>query len=155
MPYKFFKNVRRVDADTFNIYEGDNTIALQVDTATANTTKLLGQTATTKILMIYPNQTDTLPYLKMLGTGNVTIAVPNAGSFEIINSGTSALTIGGYDGTDVKIIGAIADKNIAITPSGTGKLKFGSYSAGAAADSTGYISILDSAGNARKLMVQA
>ena len=36
-----------------------------------------------------------------------------------------------------------------------GAVQFGTYTAGVAADSTGYISITDSNGTARKLMVQA
>lgn len=48
-----------------------------------------------------------------------------------------------HDGTDGAIL------------VGTGVIKFGTYTAGAAGDSTGYITIKDAAGNTRKLMVQA
>ncbi len=41
-----------------------------------------------------------------------------------------------------------------LSPAG-GEVKFGTYTAGAATDSTGYITIIDAAGNIRKLMVQA
>lgn len=47
------------------------------------------------------------------------------------------------------------DLDILLTPAGTGNVKFGAYTAGAATDSTGYITIKDAAGNLRKLMVQA
>lgn len=41
-----------------------------------------------------------------------------------------------------------------LNPAG-GEIKFGTYTAGAATDSTGYITIVDSGGTTRKLMVQA
>jgi len=51
--------------------------------------------------------------------------------------------------------GSDADIDLALSPKGAGNLKFGTYTAGAAADSTGYITVKDAAGNVRKLMVQA
>ena len=50
-----------------------------------------------------------------------------------------------------------SDTNIDMifTPKGTGTLRFGTYTAGAATDSTGYITVKDSGGTTRKLMVQA
>ena len=50
-----------------------------------------------------------------------------------------------------------SDTNIdmTFTPKGTGNLRFGTYTAGAATDSTGHITVKDSGGTARKLMVQA
>jgi len=50
-----------------------------------------------------------------------------------------------------------SDTNIDLifTPKGTGNMRFGTYTAGAATDSTGYITVKDSGGTTRKLMVQA
>lgn len=50
-----------------------------------------------------------------------------------------------------------SDTNIdmTFTPKGTGNVRFGTYTAGAATDSTGYITVKDSGGTTRKLMVQA
>lgn len=51
--------------------------------------------------------------------------------------------------------GASTDIDLAFTPKGTGTMRFGTYTAGAATDSTGYITVKDSGGTTRKLMVQA
>ena len=51
--------------------------------------------------------------------------------------------------------GSSTDIDLAFTPKGTGTMRFGTYTVGAATDSTGYITIKDSGGTTRKLMVQA
>ena len=51
--------------------------------------------------------------------------------------------------------GSDTNIDLAFTPKGTGTMRFGTYTAGAATDSTGYITIKDSGGTTRKLMVQA
>jgi len=51
--------------------------------------------------------------------------------------------------------GSGTDIDLAFTPKGTGTMRFGTYTVGAATDSTGYITIKDSGGTTRKLMVQA
>ena len=51
--------------------------------------------------------------------------------------------------------GTATDVDTLIDPRGAGLLKVGSYTAGAATDSTGYITIKDAGGTSRKLMVQA
>ncbi len=51
--------------------------------------------------------------------------------------------------------GSDTNIDLAFTPKGTGLVRLGTYTAGAATDSTGYISIKDSGGTTRKLMVQA
>lgn len=48
-----------------------------------------------------------------------------------------------------------ANVDLKLVPKGTGNIRFGTYAAGAATDSTGYITIKDAGGTARKLMVQA
>lgn len=51
--------------------------------------------------------------------------------------------------------GSGTDIDLAFTPKGTGTMRFGTYTAGAATDSTGYITVKDSGGTTRRLMVQA
>lgn len=51
--------------------------------------------------------------------------------------------------------GSDTNIDLSFTPKGTGGVRFGTYTAGAATDSTGYITIKDSGGTTRKLMVQA
>ena len=51
--------------------------------------------------------------------------------------------------------GTATDVDALIDPRGAGLLKVGTYTAGAATDSTGYITIKDAGGTSRKLMVQA
>lgn len=53
----YFLDVRRVDADTENIYQ-NNLQALRIDTGTANTTTLAGQGLTNKILKLQCNSAD-------------------------------------------------------------------------------------------------
>lgn len=107
---------------------------------------------TTDDLFLYANLVDTTPYIKLLGTSS--ISVRPASVLQIGNSGQDAYLSIGYATPDITLTG-IADKNISLVTQGTGVVKFGAYTAGAATDSTGYITILDSAGNTRKLMVQA
>jgi hypothetical protein len=110
--------------------------------------------ATTEDLNIYANTTDATSRLELQGLGNVKIYCGSGSLFSFVLASTEILTIS-YTSPDLIINGKIADKNIFLNPAGTGKIKFGTYTAGAATDSTGYIDILDAAGNARKLMVQA
>lgn len=86
------------------------------------------------------------------------------GSVELFSSNAQGLMFYDQTGADfLKInwvtpdtqLTTFTNYNIALIPNGTGKVKFGTYTAGAATDSTGYITILDAAGNIRKLMVQA
>ena len=109
--------------------------------------------ATTDDLSLIAHAIDTIASVVIKGNGGV----------DIIMGGGSALSLYGsnqfldinYSTPDVNFSGIIADKNLFLNPAGTGKVKFGTYTGGAATDSTGYITILDAAGNTRKLMVQA
>lgn len=51
--------------------------------------------------------------------------------------------------------GTATDVDALVNPRGAGVFRFGTYTGGAATDSTGYITVKDEAGNSRKLMVQA
>ncbi len=66
----------------------------------------------------------------------------------ITNSATGGGVTIGAAGTDTNI-------NIALTPKGTGTLKFGTYTAKGAEAFDGFITITDAGGNARKLMTCA
>jgi len=107
---------------------------------------------TTDTLKLYMNSADAVPYIVL--NGDIHLATSNGGTVKIIDNVTETGRFY-YTSPDFIIQSQIADKNIYLNPNGTGKVKFGSYTAGAATDSTGYISILDSGGVARKLMVQA
>lgn len=105
-------------------------------------------------LILKANATDTNARLDLLGAGSIQFYTAGANTVVFISTATPYLTVS-YASPDVTVASVIADKNLSLTTAGTGKIKFGTYTAGAATDSTGYISILDAAGNARKLMVQA
>jgi hypothetical protein len=70
------------------------------------------------------------------------------------DNGSSVLRIHEY-GTDDLIAGQTTNNDLFLSPNGAGVLKFGTYSAGVAGNSTGYIPIKDAGGATRKLMVQA
>lgn len=112
-------------------------------------------TTSTDDLTIFPNGTDIAPTIKLNGNESI-VLMCKAGSYIALQDagGGNALKIS-YATPDCIWESTIADKNIYLKTTGAGVVKFGTYTAGAATDSTGYISILDAAGNARKLMVQA
>lgn len=113
-------------------------------------------TTTGDDITIYPNGTDTAPYIKIFANSNIVVGgypTTSGGSgFSINDTANLKFT---YTTPDWNIESTTADKNIYLKTTGTGVIKFGTYTAGAATDSTGYITILDAAGNTRKLMVQA
>jgi hypothetical protein len=107
---------------------------------------------TTDDLIIYANQTDTTPKIVLNG----------AGAIELVSGGTAVIfkygvTDAGYVNMTATTFGLVSysNRDIDLIPNGTGVVKFGTYTAGAATDSTGYITIKDAAGNTRKLMIQA
>jgi hypothetical protein len=65
--------------------------------------------------------------------------------------------IASLTGTPVQLKASGADTNIdlQLTPQGTGNIRFGSFTVNADAPVTGYVTIKDAAGNARKLAVIA
>ena len=106
-------------------------------------------------LTIVPNSVDLYPEIKMIGAGDRTFTTATTQKTVIANSGAGSFLSFIRTGTDAILTGETANDNISLLPTGTGKVKFGTYTAGAATDSTGFITILDAAGNTRKLMVQA
>jgi hypothetical protein len=125
-----------------------------------NVTKIAGGMSinpggvTTDDLVIYANPIDTKPLIHLLGNNGITCMVASGYSFKISDGTTDALFITRVT-TETRITSVINDNDLCLYTTGAGVLRFGSYTAGAATDSTGYISIKDAAGTARKLMVQA
>ena len=151
MGYNHFRYARRIDANTIGVFHEDLTRMLKVDKATANTITIQGLEATGKALDLYANGTDAI-YHKI--AGDSIYSCGGGGTHYFRQNNANIIGIGSA-GTDDLITGFTANNDIAIVPNGAGVLKFGAYNAGVAGDSTGYITIKDSAGNTRKLMVQA
>lgn len=99
-------------------------------------------------------------YLTTKGTGSYEFHTGGARQFSISNV-TSAVNFlqvaGNTTGNPVQVLAAGSDTNIdlALTPKGTGNVKFGTFTTNADTAITGYITIKDSAGNVRKLAVIA
>jgi hypothetical protein len=104
-------------------------------------------------ISIYPNGSTTDPYVYLDGGGNMKLGA-TPGALIVLNFGGDYVSLG-FSGNTFEIAMLDANNDIRLTTSGTGRLKYGTYNAGAAADSTGYIEIKDSGGTTRKLMVQA
>lgn len=112
-------------------------------------------TLATEDLRIYANPVQASAgthYIEILGGDSISIS--SLGDLILKGTGATVMKLS-YSTPDCIWESTIVDKNIFLKTTGTGVVKFGTYTAGAATDSTGYISILDAAGNARKLMVQA
>ena len=81
----------------------------------------------------------------------------------LIGSKWSSGTLIFYTKSTGAAVLTLTTTSVTITPATTitgqltlgGVLKFGTYTAGVATDSTGYVTITDAGGTARKLMVQA
>lgn len=111
---------------------------------------------TTDDLTLSANGTDTYANIKIDGAGGIYLKTQAAVGVQVQTGGLLAMTLNYVAGDNqASITSGVADKDLALLTSGTGVIKFGSYTAGAATDSTGYITIKDAAGNTRKLMVQA
>jgi len=103
-------------------------------------------------LKIYSVPGGTAPYILL----NDSLSIDYIGTGHVFYDGVPDYLIKiSKTGSDTVLDTMSSNKNIYLKPNGTGNIKFGAYSAGAATDSTGYITILDAAGNTRKLMVQA
>ena len=72
-----------------------------------------------------------------------------------VGADTTIYGIGLTTGDTLTIKANETDAAPTIKLKGNEYIYFGTYTAGAATDSTGYITIKDAAGNTRKLMVQA
>jgi hypothetical protein len=97
--------------------------------------------------------------LSTKGTGSYLFATNNVTSTQFSVAHTASAVnyltaTGGATGNSAKLNASGSDTNIdlALTPKGTGLLRFGTYTAGILAQS-GYIQIKDAAGNTRNLLV--
>ena len=116
-------------------------------------------------LVLRANSEDVYPYIQMAGSGNLDIRAYSDIYFTEQDTqmakfsyaaNRSTIAGGNANGDDLTIVCNTADTNGEIfLDTGTDVVKFGTYTEGAATDSTGYITIKDAAGNSRKLMVQA
>lgn len=109
-------------------------------------------------LTAHGSDTNIGAYLATKGTGSWRFATGGGDQFRIISVASAVNTLdlsGSATGNAVTAAAAGSDSNIdfAITPKGTGVLRFGTHSALAAETVTGYITIKDAAGNSRKLAV--
>lgn len=121
-------------------YAGGNTgasIRSDVDTATTNAQSLVFANAA---LQLFNSASK-----RSFQARSVTNGVNFIDALQAVASSPPTLGAAGDD-TDIDLL--LAGK-------GTGVVRFGTYTAGAATDSTGYITVKDAAGNSRKLMVQA
>lgn len=97
--------------------------------------------------------------LKSKGTGSVRFYTGATLQYVVsyTASATSYLQASGSaaDQPALSAQGSGSNIDMLFTPKGTGNVRFGTYTAGAATDSTGYITVKDAGGTVRKLMVQA
>jgi len=115
-----------------------------------------GAGVTNQHLRFEANTVDHAPYIYFSGNGWITLSCKDVAN-GIIDYYKNTQHVGRFsEGTSTfKIESKGTNFDIELIPDGTGVLKFGTYTGGAATDSTGYITIKDAAGNTRKLMVQA
>ena len=118
---------------------------------------LHGGNTANDILVIGCNSSDGRPFIRLN---------PNDGGINYIDMELTATgkiryewnnVLGGYQylsGGDWIHEGS-SNTHLYLKTNGTGLVKFGTYTAGAATDSIGYITIVDAGGTTRKLMVQA
>lgn len=121
------------------------------DLSTAATMKLKPRMVTTgDALVIYPNSTDTVPSITLTGAGYLVIDLGANQALQLKEGGTAFAT---FSELNNFTIASTSNKDIAILPNGTGSVKFGTHSALAGESLSGYITIKDSGGTARKLGV--
>ena len=106
-------------------------------------------------LRIYGNLTDILPRFQIAGNGSMEAVTTNGGVFRVTDGTGTYIIDYLLSGTDAILESKTNNNNLYLKTNGTGKLKFGTYTAGIKADSIGYIEVLDSGGTSRRLMVQS
>ena len=106
-------------------------------------------------LTIVPNTVDLYPEIKMIGAGDLTFTTATTQKTVIANSGAGSFLSFIRTGTDAILTGETANDNIYLAPTGTGKVKFGTFTGSGDVAVNGSIAVLDSSGNARKLATVA
>lgn len=125
MGFDQFNHARRIDADNLDIMHSDMTRLMRMDKATANV-------------------------MRWEGGGGVT-----GDKLRIAANIIDAFPIVELWGNGKINLNPPANHNVQLSTSGTGRLQYGTYTAAAATDSTGYIEMDDAGGTPRRLMVQA
>lgn len=107
---------------------------------------------TTDDLYLFANLTDTRPYIALLGNSGVQIRLAAAAGFNLYDSSTQALEIK-YESANnhVLIMNKIDAKDLYLATTGTGVIKFGTFTADATVTQAGYITIKDAGGTTRYL----
>jgi hypothetical protein len=157
MGYKNPDYVRRADADALDFYNPSNLNIFNLKNSDGTNIYASGNLGTNKNLLVRANATDSVisqPYTWYRDSDNEHII--NVGTGGTIKFSFNDTTIASmtYSTPDLVLTG-LADKNIYICPSGTGKVKFGTHTGSGDVACNGSIAILDAAGNARKLMTTA
>ena len=137
---------------SIKFYDG-STVAHKF-TYAANVSTIEGGHITGDDLILKANDTDTYPSIRMEGSGGIIGALKTSSAFVLEDEAVRFFQIY-HAGTDAIIYSQVANDNIYLNPTGTGKVKFGTYAATGDTASNGYITILDAAGNTRKLMTCA
>lgn len=139
-------------ANYLTFFQGNTAIA-KLNYA-ANATTLEGGGVTGDDFYLKANSIDVRPKITLLGGAGISVDCSTGSGYIFAVNGTNYGGMGYTGGGDFLIL-SYDNKDIQFTPNGTGKVRFGTYTGGAATDSTGYITILDNGGATRKLMVQA
>ena len=94
---------------------------------------------------------DTYPKITLLGGTSLYLYCTTAYTIRMYSSATNFLNFD-LSGSDARLTAPGTNYNISLVPNGTGLVKFGTYTA-TPGTITGYITMLDSAGNSRKIAV--
>jgi len=106
---------------------------------------------TGNVLTILADAIDADPSIIMTGGGNLALSTP--ANLLVYASGTLFAILNHTANNSV--ISPTADDNLFLNPTGTGKVKFGTYGAQGDTATSGYVTILSNDGTPRKLAVIA
>jgi hypothetical protein len=105
-------------------------------------------------IRLVANSSDGNSYIRCNGASNFVLATPAGSGVDLYEASNKYFDF--YFSTPDSIIEqGVTNGNIYLKPNGTGKVKFGTYAAITTETNAGYITILDAAGNSRKLCVVA
>lgn len=149
IPYNFF--TYQTNGAIMKNNAQDQMLDITYDSA-GNLTTIKGPETTGGDLDLNANSTDAYPYIDIQGLGSIYLHHPTGHGVKIVNEATEYL--GFYlTGGDIEIYAETSDLNLFLEPRGTGLVKFGTHAVIGAEVVTGYIEILDAAGNTRHLAV--
>lgn len=144
------------DNDIVKIGNNSDDWGLIFDVNTVGTGKIFGGDDTGDTLTLYGSTADAMPYIRSVGAGSITVR----SAASIILNATASVEVYGARllqaaGGNFTMKCADSNGDIQLQPHGSGKVKFGTYVATPASDSTGYIIMKDDGGTERKIMIQA